>query len=108
MTNYEKIKSLSLDKMAEFLADSFEDNPRQIKDWLEEQCRQCIEVRTNYRNLKSLELDEMARTLFNTAGVDCKTMCLFSDKNGYCTYAPFDCIAALKDWLKAESESEEE
>ena len=104
MTNYEKIKSLSLDKTADFLANNFDESSYQIRDWLEEQCMQCIELMTNYRNLKSSSLDEMARILGNILLSACK-MCPYYDGQGSCTEViDMDCTDTLRDWLQAESE----
>ena len=59
---------------------------------------------TNYEKIKSMSFDEMAGFLLN---FDPCNVCPSSDEDGYCTYGPpFDCIAALKNWLKAESEEE--
>ena len=106
MTNYEKIKSMSLDKTAEFLADNSEDDcPCQIKDWLKSKR---VEGMTNYEKIKSLGHDEMAKFLKDNFDMSCEIMCPYVDEHGNCTdfSDSFDCIDALKDWLKAESEED--
>ena len=103
-----KIKSLSLDKTAEIIAYNFDESPSlsQVKVWLKAETKKG--QMTNYEKIKSLSLDKMAKFLKDNFDMSCEIMCPYVDEHGNCTdfSDSFDCIAALKDWLKAESEED--
>ena len=108
MTNYEKMKSLSLDKTAEIIAYNFDESPSlsQVKVWLKAETKKG--QMTNYEKIKTLSHDEMAKFLKDNFDMSCEIMCPYVDEHGNCTdfSDSFDCIDALKDWLKAESEED--
>ena len=125
MTNYRKIKSMNLDKTAEFLVHNFpnddsnngnfEEHFNRMKNKLKSKPiytdkPQHTGIPTFYRKLKSLTLDEMTKFLKYFININCKTMCPCADENGECTLArdsdDSKCIEALKNWLKAESEED--
>ena len=63
---------------------------------------------TNYEKIKSMNVDKMAEFLENNFEMRCE-LCPHNvvDDQGRCDLGfGFDCIAAIKAWLKAESEED--
>ena len=111
MTNYEKMKSMSVDELAKFIEQYFAEAYLLIKSWLEYKGKK--HQMTNYELIKTMDVNDVTGLFEENLPVDCIECpydgkgCIYGNPNAsYQNGERPDCWHAIKNWLESESEED--